>query len=282
MYQFSNPQVQPIDVAGGVQNYLAMKQGKEQQDYEKKMKERTIAAEENRVKIAQLSADTSLMVHMIDYAEKSGDVNAANSIAEQVGSKIRLSAVPKKAGGKLLKFTVPSASGSYTIEGDPNEIRSANADVLAALQQNPGAVDSNFIASLKDKYPSLVIGQTQKESKEKEKKPDRLLAKDINEAEQVLMSESGTDPAIAVPRINQYNAIAEGDSFYRFNEGSGKAEKVQLPKLPSGDQLTMSDVRDLAEETGLSIDETIDEIYNRLGMKPYYGWLAEQMMLGGE
>jgi len=167
MYQFSNPQVQPIDVAGGVQNYLAMKQGREQQEYERGMKERAMASDELRVKTQKVLADLAAVEHGISFAEKTQDLEATNNLLEQVGSDIRFTALPKSGEKeKRLEISIPSPDGvDLSVSGDPEELRAFSAEFRAALQQNPAlAQDPNYVAGLTQKYKSVLMSQKQTSS----------------------------------------------------------------------------------------------------------------------
>ena len=155
----------PFDYSDKIMQYAQLKQQKDQMDHQKILEQKAAEAEQIRAQTQKMTADLAVMAHMVDYAEKSGDINAANSIAEQVGSDIRLTALPQKnKDEKTLKFTIPSSNGAYIVEGTPEDVKGANRDMFQAIQQNPGAVDSRFIATMQQKYPSLVIGNEKEKS----------------------------------------------------------------------------------------------------------------------
>jgi hypothetical protein len=285
----------PFDFSDKIREFAMLKQYKSQLDAEKEQanSEAEQRIFENMLKMKKLQMDTtSLKLQALQgslaYLKETDDVDGAKKMYASAGFDDKFSYDLSKKRMKMLSKTddpnMPYVefNGSLDniilgIEDIQNGVKNGG-DINKLIPDIMGSRDVT-IAPARDPNLSLKIAETNARGKDKpkEKKPDRMLAKDLANAENALMGEDGKKEETATPRVNQYNSIADGDSYYRFNPGAGMAEKVKLPKAPDGKQITMKDVRSISEEEGISIEATIDEIYRRLGKRGYIEGMVDMV-----
>jgi hypothetical protein len=257
---------QQFDFSDKIREFAKLKQYKSALDAEKdKMK-----AEADQLKFDNGIKSATLKFNAIKTAMDvaPNDPKLASAMVKEFGLKLDYS-------GDDTGKTATLDLGGTKISGSPKNVGLAS-DFMArgiAAGEDPRMLGAKAIQLYGLKEVSV-----DKSDKDKENKPDRMLAKDVADAEFTLLGDKGKDPATAQPTINQYNAIADGDSFYRFNPGAGQAEKVQLPKTPDGKQITMKDVRAFAEEKGISFEKSVDELYRRLGYKGFFDDMIETIV----